>query len=284
MTETRLDNGARLINFRDAPKGGRAARSHNFTIEWAPPGARATAMCGQEALAVFLAGGGRIARAGSEIRTPAYSVAILPAGTWEIAASGEGAAVILTTDRSDLSAPTADPRVTPVGAPYRRRHVLEAPEVRAFDDIPYPADNPRLKFLQSAVMSLNLVVYDGPRDRTALSPHAHAHIEQGSLALEGDYVHHLRTPWGPNAEAWREDAHVQAAAGSLLLIPPELIHTSEGVGAGRHVLLDIFAPPRRDFLTKGWVANAADYAPPPDGAPLDLNHARLPDGPIGRRR
>jgi hypothetical protein len=28
------------------------------------------------------------------------------------------------------------------------------------------------------------------------------------------------------------------------------------------VLIDVFAPPRRDFIAKGWVANAADYAPP----------------------
>jgi hypothetical protein len=45
-------------------------------------------------------------------------------------------------------------------------------------------------------------------------------------------------------------------------VPLNLIHTSEGVGAGRHVLIDIFSPPRRDFISRGWVHNAADYEDP----------------------
>jgi len=36
----------------------------------------------------------------------------------------------------------------------------------------------------------------------------------------------------------------------VLVTPPKLIHTSEGIGDGRHILVDIFAPPREDFLTR----------------------------------
>ena len=72
----------------------------------------------------------------------------------------------------------------------------------------------------------------------------------------------MAPPWGPDADQWREDVHLPAGPASLLLIPPHLIHTTEGIGEGRHVLMDIFAPPRRDFIQRGWVANAADYIDP----------------------
>ena len=254
MSETRFDNGARLIAF-DQSQG--AARSNNFLGQWIAPGERASVKSEQEMIALFLAGGGKI----GNLKAPPYSVAILPAGTYEVVAAKEGAAVVLATDRPDLAVapPEKDARVAPVGEPYKRTRPLNGPEVRTIESIPFPEGNARLKFLQTATMSINLVIYDGPRSKTALSPHAHGDIEQGSLALEGDFVHHLRTPWGGNAALWKEDVHAKAGAGSLILIPPELVHTSEGVEAGRHFLLDIFAPPRRDFLAKGWVVNAGDY-------------------------
>lgn len=46
----------------------------------------------------------------------------------------------------------------------------------------------------------------------------------------------------------------------MMTVPVQLIHTTEGVGDGRHLLIDVFSPPRHDFIGKGWVANAADYA------------------------
>ncbi|MBV8745706.1 MAG: hypothetical protein JO134_11770, partial [Xanthobacteraceae bacterium] len=155
-----------------------------------------------------------------------------------------------------------DPRVAPIGPTWPR--IKAADDIRVFeiDRFTAPADNPRLKMLQSATMSINWVDYEGPRDRKALSPHAHADFEQASLAVAGDFVHHLRVAWGKNAEDWRDDDHKLAPSPSVLVIPPELIHTTEGVGAGHHLLIDIFAPPRRDFIAKGWVFNAAEYRDP----------------------
>jgi hypothetical protein len=49
---------------------------------------------------------------------------------------------------------------------------------------------------------------------------------------------------------------------SILVIPPALIHTSEGVGPGRHLLIDVFAPPRRDFIAKKWMLNSSEYLDP----------------------
>ena len=76
------------------------------------------------------------------------------------------------------------------------------------------------------------------------------------------FVHHLRQPWGKNAELWREDRHVQVGSPSLMVVPINLIHTREGVHDEAHLMIDIFSPPRRDFIAKGWVENAADYQDP----------------------
>lgn len=142
-------------------------------------------------------------------------------------------------------------------ARYTRTKAL--PAIYDMDTLQPPADNPRLKMLQTDAMSINWVHYHGPRDRTKLSPHAHADFSQGSLALEGNFIHHLRTPWSKNADEWREDVHLDAASPSLATIPPTVEHTTEGVGAGPHLLIDLFHPARADYIAKGWMLNANDY-------------------------
>ena len=89
----------------------------------------------------------------------------------------------------------------------------------ALADIKAPADKPRLKMLQTDTLSVNLVEYEGVRDRTALSPHSHADFEQGSLAIAGGFVHHLRVPWAADANLWRDDEHLVAPSPSLVVIP-----------------------------------------------------------------
>jgi hypothetical protein len=133
------------------------------------------------------------------------------------------------------------------------------------DDIVAPKDKPRLKIVRSENLSVSWIEYEGVRDRTQLSPHDHIDFEQGSLAIQGAFIHHLRVPWGPDATQWREDQHVGAAPTSLCVIPPRVIHTTEGEGEGKHVLLDIFAPIRDDFAAKGWVFNQAVYAADSEG-------------------
>jgi hypothetical protein len=103
----------------------------------------------------------------------------------------------------------------------------------------------------------------GLRDITKLSPHHHDDFEQGSLVIDGGYVHDIRWPWVPDMTVWREDEHEFLAAPSLTVIPPPAVHTSRSVLPGLNQMIDIFAPPRRDFSEKaGWVLNADDYPMP----------------------
>jgi hypothetical protein len=188
----------------------------------------------------------RITSAGTVIRVIAAATATDLAG--RCANKGE-------YDDDDANVATFAPWPDPVGG-HR---------IRFYPIAEHPIAEGRLGriFRCSTVMINVLPESDDPRDPSKLSPHHHDDFEQVSLQVVGDYVHHMRVPWTPDSTTWRDDEHGACEAPSVVVIPPPLVHTSQAVGAMRHWLIDVFAPPRRDFSERpGWVLNADDYPMP----------------------
>ncbi|MBX3620380.1 MAG: hypothetical protein KF891_10415 [Rhizobacter sp.] len=248
-------------------------RGQNFWVEWVrvpAAGSHFAFESEHESMLISVATPLTVQHDGGErVEVPGHSVTIVPAGRHTVSAHAGGEYVVLASHRADVSGQervineaayaTPDPRIVPAGRPWRRHAPLHRAQVLPIDEVRASADKPRLKMLQTEALSVNVVEYRGVRDRTALSPHSHADFEQGSLALAGDFVHHLRVPWGANANLWRDDEHLPAPSPSLLVVPVDMVHTTEGVGDGHHLLIDVFSPPRHDFIDKGWVFNAHDY-------------------------
>lgn len=273
MNETKRQATLLQMGERSGPGARTLARTQSFTVErLCDDGTGSFDFASATESVLLLPAVGATVSGDRDAAVPGHAIAILPRGAYEVTLAAPGEAYVLATDRIDRTAGEAinaaayaepDARVRTVGTPFASLGG-SASDIRIYPvtDIAIPPDNGRLRFLQSETMSLNWVEYDGGRDRDALSPHSHADFEQATLAIQGDFIHHLRTPWGRNANLWRDDQHLAAGPASLVVIPPDIIHTTEGVGGGRHILVDVFAPPRRDFSERGWVDNAADYPMP----------------------
>jgi hypothetical protein len=212
----------------------------------------------------------RIAASDQVTNTAGYCLAVIPPGDSEIEVTGRGPVVrIFTSNAADLCALAIN------AGSYAHEHrsvaplepwpaAPDGPRIRVYSlDVPR-ADGRLGRIWRCSTLMVNMsFAIEGPRDETKLSPHAHPDFEQGSLVVAGEYIHHIRWPWTPDRRSWRDDEHEVCGSPSLTVIPPPAIHTSQAIGPQTNHLIDIFAPPRRDFSERpGWVLNAADYPAP----------------------
>jgi hypothetical protein len=223
---------------------------------------------------LLLPDAGGVARVGAAEQTAEVaggSLAVVPPGPSEVRLDGRLPVVRLFTTRSrDLADRCSN------AADYAEAH----PDVAPFQPWPDPPDGYRIRCYGLDVppepgrfgriwrcTTFMVSVLDpvrGPRDPANLSPHSHADFEHCSLALRGEFVHHVRWPWTANREQWREDEHERCRTPSVAIIPPPAIHATEAVGPSVNLLVDIFCPPRTDVSQQaGWVVNADEYPAPP---------------------
>ncbi|QSE41316.1 hypothetical protein JXX30_00295 [Rhodococcus erythropolis] len=282
MADTDTIAAPQYIDFHGEPSaptaaGGKrwSARGQNFLVEYveAVPGdAFEYDIAGEHVLIVPDERAGLSVDAGDRrARVAQPAVVVLPPGPSALLVDRATRFVHLVDVRDDTTTWVAsnserydrpDPRVAGIDVLPRVADRLTA-EVFELSQYP-PAPGRFGTMFQSETFLVNILDPQvGPRDHEALSPHHHDDFEQCSLALEGEWVHHMRTPWGPRRSQWREDEHQMIGSPSVTIIPPPVQHTSEAVGSKVNQLIDIFCPVRRDFLDKGWVLNAGNYITAP---------------------
>ena len=210
---------------------------------------------------------------GKRVEAKADSLTIVPPGASRITLSASGQVVrVFSTHAADLVDASSNAALYATGAPDVAPLQAWPDPVGGFGLRNYSlsehtkADS-NMRIFRSCNLMINIMTPRlVARDVHKLSPHSHADFEQGSLALAGNWVHHMRYPWTPDMTTWKEDEHIEMGSPSLLVIPPKVVHTSRNVNDGGSALVDVFAPPRMDFSLKpGMVCNAADYPMPATG-------------------
>jgi len=245
-------------------------RGANFAVVVieADAGASFSGSAKDEQFAYALEGGVLVSSGPQSELLGVEDLAILPPGEWALQFERPGRVVQLVTSDEALAGQ----------APNAALYADGAPEVAKTEAWPEPVGGYRIRrystleayarggmvhaFRTRKLMMVPYARFLEPRDETQLTPHSHADFEQGSIALEGEWLHHLRVPWIANRRAWRPDLHLQVGSPSTTIIPAGIIHTSQGIAGEGMRLVDVFAPPRMDFSERGWVDNAADYPMP----------------------
>ena len=246
-------------------------RAANFAIVYTEgtAGASLSERFVDEHFVYALSGDVRVAARGHEAALGVENLAILPPGECVIHFDRAATLVQVITAQESLLAT----------APNAATYADGAKEVAPAEPWPEPVGGYRLRTYSTRdgyargglvhayrTRKLMIIPYERflvPRDETQLTPHSHADFEQASVALEGQWLHHLRVPWTPNRHHWKPDRTVEIGSPSVTVIPAGVIHTSQGIAGEGMRLIDVFSPPRVDFSQRGWVDNAAEYPMPP---------------------
>ena len=220
---------------------------------------------------VYLVDADGVIEAGKEtMSVKADSLTIVPPGASRVTLSGPGQLVrVFSVKADDLARAASNAASYAAGAPdvaplQPWPDPVGGFKLRNYQLRDYIQSGSNMRIFRSTNLMMNIMLArDSPRDVHKLSPHSHSDFEQGSLALTGDWVHHMRYPWTADMTTWKSDEHIEMGSPSLLVIPPKVIHTSRNVNDGGAALVDVFAPPRMDFSIKpGMVCNAVDYPMP----------------------
>ena len=262
----------------DANGRGWYTRSQNLIVNWieARPGATFSRAGQVDEYMVVLPDDGTPFEAtakGESVRGDGYQVLIVPPGDSTIRLPDGGRVVrLFSTQSPDLNARCSN------AAAYAQPDPSHPP----FKAWPEPRGGYKLRVYDlhrgertpgqmGPIWRCTTIMLNFPptgrsaRDVTRMSPHSHYDFDQCSLVFAGNYVHHMRWPWGLNKNEWHEDEHVAVGAPSATMIPARVIHTSEAQkpGPDGNRMADIFSPPRLDFsLQKGWVKNSDEYPLP----------------------
>ncbi|MTD52498.1 hypothetical protein [Amycolatopsis pithecellobii] len=248
-------------------------RGQNFVavVSWAADGEVLREPAAPDEHAILVPAGSAVdvtSYRGERVVATGPALVVAPAGQVEVTVRRAGYVVRIFSARGEVAAKavnhstysTANPRIVPLPpAPVAGPGGLRV--VSLADVAEVPGRLGRIYRTDSLMINW-FAPQDGPRDTDALSPHSHDDFEQASITVAGDYIHHIRRPWTRRMRDWRPDEHVQVTSPSVTLIPPGNVHTTRAVGRGRHQLIDVFAPPRSDFIERGWVLNQAEYEPP----------------------
>jgi hypothetical protein len=214
----------------------------------------------------------RIEASTEQVQTAGDSLTILPPGASRITLPDGGWAYRIFSNKAEDLLPLADnaqdyadgaPDVAPL-VPWP--DPVGGFKVRHYPLADYRKPDSSLRLFRSTNLMVNVFVPQmKARDTSKMTPHSHTDFEQGSLTLSGSFVHHLRYPWTPDMRTWRDDEHGKMDSPSLIVITPNVIHTTETVTTGNPIrLVDVFSPPRVDFSLKpGWINNADEYPLPP---------------------
>ncbi len=212
----------------------------------------------------------RVSAGGVEEAVGEEAFVVVPPGDSVVEALADGPVIrVFSTVADDLASTCAN------SAAYAE------PDPRCAPLVPWPdpvdgfrlrvyrlADHPLTegifgRIFRTTNMMINFLAEEPePRNPLKLSPHEHDDFEQLSVAVKGEFIHHIQYPWGPDSTQWRPDDHGRLGVPSVCVIPPPTVHTTQGVGPHQQ-LIDMFSPPRYDFSFKpNWIRNAADYPMP----------------------